>query len=202
MEDTRAIHDRVHALCLSRPKRFFGMASITPHFRPEDYEAEARRCIKELGFCALKITPIGHAVNPDSKDGRFVFEVAESLNVPVMVHTGIGAPFADPAQMLFVAKDFKKVPIVLAHAGTDYLFSQALYLAQTYEHVYLEPSWVGTPGLHRAINSIGPSKLMFSSDHPDNIPVELAKYRALLKGDDLERVLSGTAIEVFNLQVN
>jgi uncharacterized protein len=35
IEDTRAIHDRIQRLTQSREKRFWGMASINPHFRPD-----------------------------------------------------------------------------------------------------------------------------------------------------------------------
>jgi len=201
IDDIQAAHDRVNRMCAAHPGRIFGMASINPHMRPEDYEREARRCVKTLNFVAIKITPIAHAVNPASKDGRAVFETARSLGAPVMVHTGNGAPFADPAALLDVAGDFTSVPIVLAHAGTDLLFTQALYLARTRDNVYLEPSWLSIINVRKALSVVGPGKIMFSSDHGVNIPVELAKYRTLLEGRDLEQVLSRTAINVFNLPV-
>lgn len=201
LEDMAAIHDRIAAFCLQRPGRYFGMASINPHLRPEDYDKEAARCMRELGFVGIKITPIAHAVHPASPDGRHVFEIAAALKVPVMVHTGAGIPFADPSSLMDVAAEFTSVPIILAHAGTDMFFAQALSLARRHSHVYLEPSWLNILNLGKALKVIGPSKIMFSSDHAVNIPVELAKYTTLLPpGDDLERVLSGTAIEVFGLK--
>lgn len=202
LSDTEAIHDRIRTLCRAYPGRFFGMASINPHFRPDDYEKEAVRCVKELGFVGLKLTPIAHAANPPSKDGRHVFEVAASLGVPLMIHTGSGAPFSDPARLFDLAAEYNQVPIVLAHAGTDLLFTQALDLAKRFDHVYLEPSWLSILCVRRALRVIGPGKLLFSSDHAINLPVELAKYRTLLSEtpDALERVLSGTAMEVYNLK--
>ena len=200
VEDTMAIHDRIAALSRSYPGRFFGMASINPHLRREDYDREAVRCVRELGFVGIKLTPIAHAAHPASADGRHVFETAEALGVPVMVHTGAGIPFSDPASLESVAASFRKAPIILAHAGTDLFFSQALSLALRYEHVYLEPSWLGILNLRKALNTVGASKIMFSSDHAINIPVELAKYTTLLEpGKALDRVLSGTAVEVFGL---
>ncbi len=201
IEDTRGVHDEIAALAKSPPGRFYGMASIDPHLRPEEYEAEAARCVKTLGFVGMKITPIAHAVNPGSKDGRHAFETARALDVPMMVHTGSGAPFADPAQLFQVARDFRDMRIVLAHAGTDLLFAQALWLAKENDNVWLEPSWLSILNVRRALNALGPEKLMFSSDHAVNIPVELAKYQTLLEGDALDRVLSGTAIEVFRLPI-
>ena len=200
LTDTQAIHDRIALFCRQNPGRYFGMASINPHFRPDEYEAEAKRCVTDLGFVAIKLTPIAHACHPASADGRHVFEVATALGVPVMVHTGAGAPFADPTALTDVAADYRKVPIILAHSGTDFFFAQALALARRHDHVYLEPSWTSILNVDRALKSIGPGKIMFSSDHANNIPVELAKYRTLLpSGRDLDQVLSGTASAVFRL---
>lgn len=201
LSDMVQYHDRIHALCTAHPGAFYGMASINPHLRPEEYYLEAQRCVKELHFVGLKITPIAHAAPPDGIDGRYVFETASQLGVPVMVHTGSGIPFSDPARLLRVVPDFPHVPIVAAHAGGDLFVSQALYLAERFENVYLEPSGLGTMNVLRVIRAVGASRLMFSSDHAVNIPVELAKYRALLSGTELERVLSGTAREVFKLPV-
>ena len=67
-----------------------------PIFYPEDYYEEARRCVQDLGFVALKITPIAHACHPSSKDAYYVYEVCRELKVPLMIHTGNGIPFADP----------------------------------------------------------------------------------------------------------
>lgn len=201
LEDTAAAHNRVAGLCAQFPGRFFGMASINPHLRPQDYDREAARCVRELGFVGIKLTPVAHAAHPSSRDGRHVFEVAAALGVPVMVHTGAGIPFADPAAVEGAAADFRSVPVVLAHAGTDLFFIQALSLARRYEHVYLEPSWLGILNLRKALHVVGPSKILFSSDHAINIPVELAKYTTLLKpGPALEQVMAGTAVEVFGLK--
>lgn len=202
VEDMVQIHDRIHVLCLKYPGRFWGMASIDPHLRPEDYEKEAVRCVKELGFVGIKMTPIAHAVNPPTRDGRHVLEVARELGVPVMIHTGAGIPFADPVSLIPIVRDFPDVKIVMAHCGTDLFFQQALYLAETYKNVYAEPSWLNILNTKRLVDTIGVERVMFSSDHAINAIVELVKYKtAITNGADLERVLSGTVIEVFSLKV-
>lgn len=200
IQDTVNIHNRIYEFSQAHPGKIWGMASINPHFTPEDYEKEARRCIEVLGFVGIKITPVAHAVHPSSRDGLHVFEVAESLKVPIMIHTGAGAPFSDPVSILKALSSFKNVKVILAHGGSDAFFQQALYLAQTYENVFVEPSWLSIINLRKLMNTIGVSRIMFSSDHAINVPVELTKYRVLIEDEiQLERVLSGTAIEVFNL---
>lgn len=197
----REIHDRIYRLTReSKEIKFWGMASINPHFTPEDYYEEAKRCVKDLGFVALKITPIGHATHPSSKDARFVWEVCRELKVPIMIHTGAGIPFSDPISLEMALRDFKDVPCVMAHAGSEMHNQQAIYIAEKYDNVYLEPSWVGVIGVSNMIKRLGCGRIMFSSDNINQMPVELAKYRQLIKNEDeLEKVLYKNAKEVFKL---
>lgn len=200
MEDVREIHDRIANFTKNRERRWWGMASINPHFRPEDYDAEANRCVKELGFVGLKITPIGHACHPSSKDALHVFEVCRGLKVPLMMHTGAGIPFSDPISVAKALECFPDVPVVLAHAGSEMHNQQAIYLAVKHENVWLEPSWVGVIGVTNMLDRIGAGRILFSSDNIYQIPVELAKYRSVIrKESDLERVLYRNIVELYRL---
>lgn len=202
MEDHRVIHDRIYELTKCSKKKFWGMASINPHFRPDDYDREAYRCIHDLGFVGIKITPIGHAVHPSSKDAMHVWEVCKELKVPLMIHTGAGIPFSDPISAERALECFPDVTCVLAHAGSEMHHQQAIYLARKFENVYLEPSWVGVIGVMNMIKQVGCSKIMFSSDNIHQIPVELAKYRSVMKDEfDLEKILYKNAVRVFGLNL-
>ena len=202
VEEYQAIHDRIYRLTKRTERKFWGMASMNPHFRIEEYAEETERCIKKLGFVAVKLTPIGHAVNPASKDGMACCDVVRQLGVPLMIHTGNGGSFADPIRVAKCAEAFPDLKIVMAHAGSGGgSINTATYIAKKYENVYLEPSWVDIASFIGMIKEVGCSKLMFSSDVVENIPVELEKCRCAAPGDsELERLLSGTAIEVFNLK--
>jgi uncharacterized protein len=202
MEDTRVIHDRIYRFAQDYPGRIWGMASLNPHLRPEEFEAESSRCMHELGFVGIKLATSAYGCNPSKQDGMHVFEVAQALRVPVMVHTGSGIPFADPAQLIKPAKAFPTVKIVVAHGGGDLTMTQCIQLAQGYDNVYVEPSWIGILGIESMLKALGTSKLMFSSDMPQNAALELAKYRTAIRNEhELERVLSGTCIDVFGLTI-
>ena len=203
VEATRAIHNRISALCEAHPGRFFGMMSMNPHFTREDYENEAARCIKELGFVGIKITPIAHACHPNKKDAMTVFEIAKALKVPVMVHTGSGVPFAVPMQIASNIESFKDVPIVLAHSGGDNMVSSAIFLANKYDNVFLEPSWLSILNLKAVKKIVGPSKIMFSSDIIENLPIELYKYNLVFKSEkEREQVFNKTIANVFKLKIS
>jgi uncharacterized protein len=203
LEETMKIHDEIYKLCNNHNGRFFGMASIHPHFRPDEYEVELVRCIRKLGFVGVKISPIGHAAHPALESCMHIYEICSKLNIPVMIHTGAGMPFADPLHLVKPAIAFPKVKFILAHAGTDTMSTAALFAAESCKNIYLEPSWLNIYSLKSAIDSIGPERIMFSSDMPMNIPVELAKYRTVT--DDkaiLDQMLYKTANEVFQLNLS
>lgn len=202
IKDHQAIHDRIYALTKSTKKRFWGMASINPHFSQEDYAREAERCIKELGFVGIKITPIGHAVHPSSRDALYVWEVCRSLHVPLMIHTGAGVPFSDPISIVPALEQFSDVTCVLAHAGSEMHNQQAIYIAKKFDNVFLEPSWVGVIGVQNMMRQLGSSKILFSSDNIYNIPVEIAKYQSLIKNEnDLEKVFYKNAVGIYSLKI-
>ena len=95
--DAAAVHNQIYRLGQRHPGRIVGIVQANPHQEPDQYEAEATRCVRELGFVALKIHPLGYGVNPLGKSADNVFRVGQKLGVPVMVHTGSGIPWALPS---------------------------------------------------------------------------------------------------------
>jgi len=202
IEETAKIHNDIYAICQKYKGLFFGMAAINPHFKPEDYDAELTRCVKNLGFVGVKITPIGHAANPALESCMHVYEICRTLGIPVMIHTGVDTSFANPINLLAPARAFTDVKFIMAHAGAGIMFTTALYVAELCSNVYLEPSWLDIYSLKTAIDKIGSERIMFSSDMPMNIPVELAKYRAVTEDlAVLDQLFYKTALEVFQLVI-
>jgi uncharacterized protein len=199
--DPAAVHDRIAAMSVKTSKCVRGIVNLNPHQDHASYAAEAERCITELGFVALKLHTLGHAVEPDSVDGRMVFAQASRLGVPVIVHTGgAGEPFASPTHVLQLAREWPELTVVLAHAGMGVATSEAALVAELCPNVYLETSWCGTLDTAMLVDKLGPGRLMLGSDAVENLSVEIAKFHALgLDGVGLERCLGGTAAAVFSL---
>jgi predicted TIM-barrel fold metal-dependent hydrolase len=198
--DPAAIHDSIAELGRSSG-RVQGIVNLNPHCDRGAYAAEAERCVKELGFVALKLHTVGHAVEPMSRDGRVVFEEAARLGVPVMVHTGgVGEPFASPSHCLPLAAEFSETPVVLAHAGMGVSTREAAVLAEARANVWLETSWCSILDLLWLVEYLGPERLMMGSDSLENLPLAIAAYRELgLDDRGLGRCLAGTAEEVFGV---
>jgi len=194
-------HDEIAELCAKYPGRFFGLASLSPHVGKDAYQREIERCVKDLKFVALKIHTIGHAVNPLSEDADVAFATADHFGIPCMVHTGMGIPFSLPALCIPAANKYPKLKIVLAHAGAGIVSAEAQVAASVCDNLYLETSWCIGEDIRWMINTIGPDRVMMGADLPSNVPAEFAKYGALdLAPDVYDKVMGGTAIDVFNLK--
>lgn len=201
--DTREAHDRIFRFCGLHPGRFWGMASVNPHFTREDYEQEVCRCIYELGFVGVKLTPNGHAVDLSSRDACIVFDTARKLKIPVMVHTGMGIPFADPTRLFPILMEYPDVVTVIAHAGSDFFASSAMFLAKKFDHVYLEPSGIGVEGIEMFLKNLPPSKIMFSTDVPIQTAGEVLKYTVASSDKAvLDQIFYLTAAKVFKLDLH
>jgi predicted TIM-barrel fold metal-dependent hydrolase len=200
LETARAQHDEIAAFAKAYPGRIYGMANPSPHLPRSDYQAEVARCVRELGFVAVKLHPLAHAVGPDLKAGRLVVETANELGIPVMVHTGAGVPFALPSAVVPVAQRNPETKIVLAHSGGPLFSDEALLAAQLCPNVYLEASWISYDRVRTYSQTIGAQRVMMGADHAANLPVELAKFRAAgLTEEELEWCLGRTAAEFFGL---
>ena len=79
--------------------------------------------------------------------------------------------------------------------------ADALVVAQECPNVYLETSWTAVYDLQAMVEKLGPQRVMFGTDLVKNIPVELAKYRALgLSEEQLEWCLGKTSAAVFRIE--
>jgi predicted TIM-barrel fold metal-dependent hydrolase len=202
VETAREQHDAIATLAKAYPGRVFGMANPSPHLRPDVYEAEVTRCVRELGFVAVKMHPLAHAVGPDLQAGRLVVAVAGKLGIPVMIHTGSGIPFALPSAVIPLAKRNPETKIVLAHSGGPMFSGEALLAAELCPNVYLETSWVSYDRVTDYCRTIDVRRVMMGADHAGNVPVEIAKLRAAsITEEDLEWCLGRTAAEFFGLPV-
>ena len=199
--DAAAVHDRIAALARSHPARIHGIVSLNPHAPDRAaWNREVDRCVLELGFVGIKVHTIGHALNPLSEDAGAIFEAARRLGITVMVHTGMGIPLAAPSLVGPRAEQYPDVSIVLAHMGFVITAGEAVLTAKRYPNIFVETSWSMIGDIAWAISELGAERVMFGSDTPDNVPVELAKFNALtLTDQQRQQVLGGAVSTAFKL---
>ncbi len=200
LDTVKGYHDRIAELAAKYPGKFKGMANPNPHLQGGVYEKEVRRCVEELKFIGLKIHPAGHAVDLAAADGQKAAATAYEMGLPLMVHTGVGLPWAAPAAIRPVAKKYPELKIIAAHAGMFIFSGEAGQLAADHDNVYLELTW--TPGImiKSWTNHLGADRLMFASDIPANAAEELFKVRNCgIDQVQQEMILAGTAKQVYSL---
>ena len=197
-DDPVAAHDAVVNLCQRYPQRFRGIVNLSPLWDESDYRREAIHYVRDLGFVALKLNPMQHLASPIMENANKVFDVADDLGVPVIVHTGLGVPWALPSLTVPQARRHPSLPIILAHAGHSVYTAEAYVAASECANIYLEPSWCTIHDLRWLIQKVGTERILFGSDLPENLPMELAKYRSLsLDENALANCLGRTAQRVF-----
>lgn len=195
----RAAHDAIAELASAHPGRIVGMASIDPHQDHDAYREELQRCVRDLGFRAVKVHTIGHSVKPGSADADLIFSAAAELGIAVMIHTGPGVPFAEPAAWIPTAQRYPDTPVILGHAGASLYTGPAIVAARVCDNVVLETSWCNPQDLRAAVAALGAERILFGSDLTFNVQVELVKYdaanltdeqRALVMAENARRVLA------------
>jgi len=202
LETVIAQHNAIAALSKEMLGKIFGMANPNPHLPKNTYHKELERCINDLRFVGVKLNPPAHAADPNRSAGKKTFEAALDLGIPVMVHTGSGIPWSLPSALIPIAQEFHDLKIILAHSGTSLLAGEAALAAQLCPNIYLEASWLPGFVIRGFCETLGANRIMFGSDHGDNVATELAKFRSIgLTDEELEWCLAKTAAEVFKIPV-
>jgi len=200
VDDYRAQHDAIAAAVRAHKDRFVGAACLNPFVAPEEFRGEVRRCAEELGFRALKLQPQYQALNPVSRRSDFFFETAAEFRLPVIAHTGTGAPFALPSLFIAAARRFPEVTIVLGHAGGSVYYLEAIVAAQVCPNVCVELSSLMPHHCAEVLAHVEPSRLMAGSDLPESLDAEIGKIFTLdMTADARRAILWDTPCRVFGL---
>ena len=77
----------------------------------------------------------------------------------------------------------------------------AIIVATECENIYLEPSWCAAHRIREMINKVGIDRVIFGTDLPSNVPVELAKVEgAQLTEEEKKKYLYLNAINLYKLK--
>jgi predicted TIM-barrel fold metal-dependent hydrolase len=163
------------------PDAFLGFASVDPH-KGEHAVTELVRAVRMLGLRGLKLHPSAQGFRPDDRAFYPLWETAQSLGIPVTVHTGTtglgaGMPggghmkleFSRPVHLDAVAADFPRLQIVMAHPAWPWQDEQ-LMVAQHKPNTWIDLSgWSPkrfSPDLVRNITGALQDRVLFGTDFP------------------------------------
>jgi predicted TIM-barrel fold metal-dependent hydrolase len=209
-------NDQVAGLCAEH-RGFIGFASVDPSKEGADRELE--RCIRQMGLRGLKLDAALQGFRPDDQRAFAVYEAAESLQVPVLVHAGMSWAPQTPLELghplLFESaiRRFPKLSFILAHFAWPWVW-EAAAMALKYPNVYLDTSClyydspkeffqfvfsrqIPTTVMERSLRN----KVVFGSNYPR---VEIKNMVHALKSLELtggcaERILKLTAEKLLGI---
>ena len=190
-------------------KRLIPFCSVN-HYLHDRPAQELERLVTKERFRGIKLYPTYEHFYTNDRALYPMYAVAQSLGIPVMVHTGSSVfrgaklKYGDPLVLDDVAVDFPNLKIVMAHSGRGFWYDRAFFLARLHENVYMEVAGLPPQRLLEYFPDFerNADKIIFGSDWPGMpyIKRNLELIRALpLKESTKEKVLGGNAARVLSL---
>ena len=166
-------NDEVAEFVKQAPDRLIGVGSVDIS-KPMEAVREVRRCVRELGFKAIRVLPWLCEVPPT--DSRFypVYVACIEEGVPFCTQIGHTGPLMPsevgrPIYLDKVALDFPELVIVGGHIGYPWT-EEAIAVATKHENVYIDTSAYSVkrypPELIRFMRGNGKRKVLFGTNYP------------------------------------
>lgn len=199
VEDFRREHDLVGAAVRAYPDRFTGAACLDPFLPEAELKAELQRCVEVLGLRALKLQPQYQPLNPLSARSDMYFGVAAELRLPVVAHTGTGAPFSLPSLFIAPARKFPDLTIVLGHAGGSVYMLESIVAATVCPNICIELSSLMPHHVLEILHHVPATRLMAGADLPESLEAEMHKILTMdIRRADKEAILWHTGRRIFD----
>jgi predicted TIM-barrel fold metal-dependent hydrolase len=184
------------------PQRLIGFPRIDPKFGRSSVELLRRVIRGNARMRGLKLHPISNLVKPFAERCVELIRAAGELGVPVFIHCGD----AVPALPLQIGKAAGLCPStsIICHLGGYFHAEEIIRVAARRANLVLDTSSCPYPALiRRAIEVLGPERVVFASDNPAGDPIsELKKIRLLeLPREIEERILWKNIAELLRLDL-
>jgi hypothetical protein len=165
------------------------------------YVEETARLLEDPRFRGIKLHPTLDGFHPNDPSIHPLMELLVERDLPVLIHCGHPV-FSLPWSIEELIVEFPQVDVILGHMGhcNVIYINGAIDVAARHDRVFLETSGMPMPTqIKEAVERVGPARVLFGSDIPFHHPkIEIDRVRlAGLSADDLERVLSTNARELF-----
>jgi predicted TIM-barrel fold metal-dependent hydrolase len=202
-------NDEVAGFVREAPDRLVGVGSVDLS-RPRDAVREIRRCVRDLGFKAIRVLPWLWELPPTHARFYPAYNECCELGVPFCTqvgHTGplmpseVGRPIPYIDQ---VAIDFPDLVIVCGHIGYPWT-EEMIAVATKHRNVFIDTSAYTVrrypPNLVAYLKAHGREKVLFGSNWPMIAPAKALEGIEALGLDETTQAafLSGNAARVFAL---
>ncbi|MCS3451199.1 MULTISPECIES: aliphatic sulfonate ABC transporter substrate-binding protein [Bradyrhizobium] len=231
-------NDLVAAIAARDPGRLIPIAVPTPWptpiddpreprnmMSPKEVAAELERCIADLGMVGVGeifVRRLTRSLHPEdiADDLAPMMEVIARHQTSVQIPTAWtqlpgGLYYGDPIWVDEVASRYPSARIILTKMGRgiDHYFENCLSVAMRNENVYLEISGSSSSHLRRALQVIGPKRLLFGTDWSpvwrfvrDPAPVVLKSIRNVEEATEdpniRRQLFSLTALSLYDVAIS
>lgn len=220
-------NDNLSKIVAMHPDRFTGFAHHDVF--EEGAGKELERAVRKLGLRGFKLIATSQPKPIDDEAAYPVWEAAERLKVPVLIHFGVlgggGGPAFDlgninPLTLWKVAADFPTLDFVVPHFGACY-WRELLQLCWQCPNVHVDTSgsnqwmrWMpyelSLKDLFRkAVETVGPERIVFGTDSsyfPRGFSVDYLKeqlrtcHEIGLEQGSIEKIFYGNAARLLKLK--
>lgn len=171
---------------------------------------QAERAVKVLGVRGFKMLPTYAHFYPNDPSLYPFYEVAQSLEAPVMFHTGTSifkgsrVKYGDPLLLDDVAEDFPRLKIIMEHGGRPFWYDRAAWLITRHRNLYIGIAGIPAKVLLQWFPNLEryPDRFLFGSDWPGVPDIKSLIERVLalpLAEETKERILWRNAAELLGL---
>jgi uncharacterized protein len=201
-------NDEVAGFVAQAPERLMGVGSVDIS-RPMQAMREARRCVEELGFKAIRVLPWLWEAAPTDRRFYPVYVACCELRVPFCTQIGHTGPLMPsevgrPIYLDQVALDFPELMIVAGHIGYPWT-EEAIAVATKHENVHIDTSAYTVrrypAALIEYMRAHGRTKVLFGTNYPMIMPTKaLEGLNEVGLGEEAKALfLAGNAQRVFKV---
>jgi predicted TIM-barrel fold metal-dependent hydrolase len=166
-------NDEVAGFVAQAPDRLIGVGSVDIS-RPMHAVREVRRCVRELGFKAIRVLPWLWEAPPTDRRFYPVYVACVEEGVPFCTQVGHTGPLMPsevgrPIYLDQVALDFPELVIVGGHIGYPWT-DEVVAVATKHRNVYIDTSAYTVsrypPALVEYMRGHGATKVLFGTNYP------------------------------------
>lgn len=206
------------------PNRLIGFVTVDPLGGLKAVQ-EIEKAVNKFGFKGVKILPAYNYVAINDRRIWPIYEKAQELRIPVLVHTGLSSlPLAktldynNPLLLEDVAIDFPELKLIAAHIGNPWI-GETLAMMLRFKNIYTDlANWARVPlfllaqTLVRAKNDGSINRVLWGSDYPENdFAPEIEVYQKLprytvkhelepfITQEDIDLILGNNAASLLKL---
>jgi len=176
--------------------------TVNPNRPQREIRALMEEYVASGLFVGVKLHPGLHRQTIHAPGYAVVFEYADRLRVPVLVHSWHDCPYCGPAELCGAAARYPNARFIMGHSGgTPAGLSRAATCAAGAANVWLETSGSHMPwhAIEKLVSGVGEARVLFGSDIPFLDPrPKLGQVLFAAISDQAKRAILGlNAIEVF-----